>query len=116
MILVQGKCIAFQVSAPALEVILGFGIRDCFTSKLLPLYFLGLEDCPFFPSVGVFDSLPSGGRGGFNLTIPSPFLDISCSYVEFTFFVCCNLHGLIKTEICINSLLSGLLDIQEQEK
>ena len=36
--------------------------------------------------------------------------------VRFTFCVCRNLYGLVKTEICINSLLSSLLDIQEQEK
>ena len=31
-------------------------------------------------------------------------------FVEFTFCVCCNLYGLIKTEMCINTLLSSLLD------
>ena len=72
----------------------------------LPLYFLGLEACPLFPSFGIFDSSPSGGRDGFYPTIPSPFLDLSCSYVEFTFFVWRNSYGLIMTEICINSLLS----------
>ena len=30
------------------------------------------------------------------------------------FFVFCNSYGLIKTEICINTLLSSLLDRQEQ--
>ena len=45
----------------------------------------------------IFDSLPLGGRDGFDLTIPSPFLNLSCSYVEFTFCVFRNLCGLIKT-------------------
>ena len=36
--------------------------------------------------------------------------------IEFTFYVCRNLYGLIKTEICTNTLLSSLLDRQEQEK
>ena len=31
--------------------------------------------------------------------------------VEFTFCVCRNPYRLVKTEICINSLLSILLDI-----
>ena len=30
--------------------------------------------------------------------------------VEFTFCVCRNLYGLIKTEICINTRLISLLD------
>ena len=61
-------------------------------------------------SVGVFDSVPSCGWDGFDLTIPPPFLDLSCSYVVFTFFVCRDSYGLIKTEICINSLLGSILD------
>ena len=69
-----------------------------------------------FPSVGTFDALPSGGRDGSDLTIAPPFLNLSCSYVEFTFFVCRNVYGLINTEICINNLLSSLLDRLEQEK
>ena len=77
---------------------------------LLPLYFLGLESCLLFMSVGIFDSLPSGWRDGFDLTMTPPFLNLSCSYVEFTFFVCSNLYELIMTEICINTLLSSLLD------
>ena len=36
--------------------------------------------------------------------------------VEFKFYVCRNLYGLINTEIFINTLLSSLLDRQEQEK
>ena len=36
--------------------------------------------------------------------------------VEFTICVCHNLYGLTKAEICINTLLSSLLDRQEQEK
>ena len=64
-----------------------------------------------FPPVGIFDSFPSSGQEVFDLTIPSPLLDLSCSFVEFTFCVCRNFYGLIKTEICINSLLSSLLDI-----
>ena len=60
-----------------------------------------------FLSVEIFDSLPSDGQDGF---------DISCSYVEFKFCVFRNLFGLINTEICINSLLSSILDRQEQEQ
>ena len=82
----------------------------------LPLYFLGLEACPLFPSARIFDLLPSGGRNGFYLTIPLPLLYLYCSYVEFTFCVCRNSYGIIKTEICINTLLSSRLDRQEQEK
>ena len=36
--------------------------------------------------------------------------------VEFTFYVCRNSYRLINTEICINTILSILLDRQEQEK
>ena len=50
------------------------------------------------------------------LTPPPPFLDLSCSYVEFMFCVFRNLYGLIKTEICICYPLSSLLYRQEQEK
>ena len=73
------------------------------------MYFLGLEACTLFLSVGIFDSLPSGGRDGFDSIIPPTFLDISCSYVEFVFCVCSSSYGLIKMEICINTLLSSLL-------
>ena len=41
-----------------------------------------------FPPVGIFDSFSSSGQEVFDLTIPSPLLDLSCSYVEFTFCVC----------------------------
>ena len=88
--------------------VLGFGLG--LFQSFLPLYFLGLEDCSLFLSVGIFDSLPSGGRDGLDLTILPPFLDIYCSYVEFKFCVCCNLYGLIKTEIYISTILSSLLD------
>ena len=77
---------------------------------LLNLYFLVLEDFPLFPSVRFFDSLLSDGRDGFDLAITTPFLDISCSYVEFTFCVCHNSYGLIETEIFIKYLLSSILD------
>ena len=80
------------------------------------MYFLGLDACPLLPSFGIFNSSPSGGLDGLDLTITPPFLDISCSYVEFTFYVFRNLYGLIKTEVCINTLLISLLDRQEQEK
>ena len=76
----------------------------------MPLYFLGLEACPLLPSVEIFDSLPSGVWDGFELTIPPHFLDLSCPYVEFNICVCRNSYKLIKTEICINSLLGSLLD------
>ena len=109
------KNLAFQVIAPALEASIDFGLWDWFISRFLPLCFLGLEACPLFPSVGIFDKLPSGGRDSFNLTIPSPFLNLSCSYVEFTFCVCRNSYRIIKTEICINYLLSSNLYRQEQE-
>ena len=79
--------------------------------SFLPLYFLVLESCPLLLSVRIFDTFTSGGQDGFDLTIYAPFLDISCSYVEFNFCVFCNLYGLIKTEICINSLLIFPLDI-----
>ena len=36
--------------------------------------------------------------------------------VEFTFCVCRNSYGVIKTEICINTFFSSLLDRLEQEK
>ena len=82
----------------------------------LPLEFLGLEACPLFPSVGIFNSLPSVERDGFDLNITPPFIDLSCSYFEFTFCVFRNSYGLIKTEICINTILSSLLDRKEQEQ
>ena len=41
-------------------------------------------------------------------------IEIQC--VEFSFCICRNLCGLIKTEIFINTLLMSLLDRQEQEK
>ena len=87
----------------------GLGLFWCF----LPLYILVLEACPLFLSVGIFNSLPSGGKDGFNLTVPPPFLNIFCSYVEFAFCVYRYSHGLIKMEICINTLPSSLLDRQE---
>ena len=74
------------------------------------MYFLGLEDFPLFLSVEIFNSLPPGGRDGFDSNITPHFLDLSCSYVEFTFCVCYNSYGLIKTEICIKNLLSSILD------
>ena len=40
---------------------------------------------------------------------PHSYLIFACSYVEFTFCVCRNLYGLIKTEICIISLISSIL-------
>ena len=83
---------------------------------VLPLYLLGLEDFPLFLSVGIFDYLPSGGRDGFDSTIPPTLIDISCYYVEFMFCVCRNLYELINTEICINTLISSILYRQEQEK
>ena len=53
--------------------------------------FLGLEACPLLPLVGIFDSLPSDGQDGFGLIITTPFLDISCSYVNshFVFALIC---------------------------
>ena len=50
--------------------------------------------------------------GGVVLIWPLPqlFSIFSCSYVKFEFCVCRHLQGLIKTEICINTLLSRLLD------
>ena len=72
--------------------------------------FLGLETFPLFPSVGIFNSLPSGGRDGFDLTITPPFLDLSCSYVEFTICVFHNSYGITKTDIFINTILSSILD------
>ena len=74
------------------------------------MYFLGVKAFPLFLLVGIFNSLPSDGRDGFYLTITQPFLDLSSSYVEFTFCVCRNFYGLIKTEICINNRLSSILD------
>ena len=52
--------------------------------RFLPIYFLVLEAFPFLVSVGILYSLTSGGRDGFNLAIPPPFLDISCSSAVFT--------------------------------
>ena len=63
-----------------------------------------------FPSVRIFDSLPSGGRDGFDLTIYSHFLDLYRSYVEFTFCVCRKIFRLIEMEICVDSLFGSLLD------
>ena len=57
------------------------------------------------PSVGIFNSLPSGGRDVFDSTITPPFLDISCSYEELSFCACRHLYRLIKTEICITIVL-----------
>ena len=74
------------------------------------MYFLVLESCFFYLSFGIFDSLPSGRRDSFDSTTPSTFPWYFLSYVEFTFFVCRNLYGLVKTEISINFLLSSTLD------
>ena len=86
------------------------GSRIGFFRGFLPLNFLVLGDFPLFLSVRIFNSLPSGEKDGFYLIIPSPFLDIYCYYVEFTFCVCSNLYRLINMEISVNSLLSSLLD------
>ena len=56
----------------------------------LTLYLLVLEACPLFPAVGIFDLFPSGGRDGFDLNIPQPFLGIYFSCVDFAFCVFCN--------------------------
>ena len=89
---------------------LALGSRLGLFSYFLPLYLLGLKGCPLFLLTGIFDSFPPGGQDGFDLTISPPFLDLYCFYVEFAFFVCRNLYGVIKAEICINCLLCSLLD------
>ena len=61
--------------------------RDQFILRFLPLYLLGLEALPLFLSVRIFNLLPSGGRDGFDLTIPPHFLDLSCYYVELLFVI-----------------------------
>ena len=85
------KNIAFQVSVPALEVSLIFELQAWLSFRIL-------------------DSFTSGGQDGFNSNIPPPFLDLSCSFVEFTFYVCRNSYGLVKMEIYIKPVLSSLLD------
>ena len=112
----RSKYIAFQVSTLALEVSLVFGLRAWFIFRFLASVLLGLGGFPTFTVSWDIDSLYSCGRDGFDLTIPPHLLNISCSYVEFKFCVCRNSYGLVNTEIFIKSLLSSLLDRQEQEK
>ena len=69
---------------------------------------LGITIPPPPVSLGV--SLPSTLRPRFG-SFPGPVpCGVSAPTVEFMFCVCRNLHGLVKTEMCINSLISSLLD------
>ena len=110
------KSLVFQVSTPDLEVSLNFGLQAWFISRFLTSILLGIGGLSLVPVSRDLQFITSGGRNGFDSNITPPFLDLSCSYVKFTFFVCRNSYGLIKTEICIYTLLSCLLDRQEQEK
>ena len=106
------KNIAFQVSVPALEVSLIFELQAWFISRFLASVLIGVGVFPLFLSFRILDSFTSGGQDGFNSNIPPPFLDLSCSFVEFTFYVCRNSYGLVKMEIYIKPVLSSILDRQ----
>ena len=69
---------------------------DLFRGCFLPLYFFGLETFPLFPSVGIFNPLPSGGRDGFYSTINPPFLDIFLVLMLNSRFVCAVIHTGLK--------------------
>ena len=105
-IIAKVKILAFQVK----KLVSVSGSRLGLFLVFLPLHFLGLEDCTLLMSIGIFNSLPSGGRDGYESIITPPFHYIYCSYVEVTFCVCQNLCRLINTEIFINTLLSSFLD------
>ena len=49
MFLAEGQNVAFQVSAPGLEVSLGFGVQVWFISRFLASVLLGLVGFPLFP-------------------------------------------------------------------
>ena len=104
------KSIASQVSAPALEVNIGFGIRTWFILRFLASVLIGIGGLLLFPISWDFQWITLRWAGWFWFDHPPPFLDVSCSYVEFTFCVCRNLYGLVKIEICIISLIISLLD------
>ena len=77
--------LAFQVIVLDLEVSIDFGPRDWFISRIMPLYFFGLEDDPLLPSVETFYSSPSYGRHRWELPVNYPIFTVGMvtyHYVE----------------------------------
>ena len=110
------KSIAFQVSEPALEVNISFRLQTWFISRFLASVLLGIGGLHLVPISQDIQLITLRWEGWFRFNHLPPILDISCYYVEFTFCVCRNSYGLVNTEICINSLICSLLDIDNNNK
>ena len=104
------KTVAFQVSAPDLVVSISFRIRAWFISRFFAYVILGIGGFTLVPVIRDlwFINLRWAGWFWFGHPPTFPWYLLFLRWIHI--FVFQNLYGLIKSEICIKSLLSSLLD------